>query len=83
MAKLDCAIIPRASLVMDGIACTSLSLLQCSLNCSRILWPLGETDAGRLPLQRATMLETVVMIWVRFSVNSGDGVGDRTPARTA
>jgi hypothetical protein len=34
-------------------------------------------------LQTATMLETIVMIWVRFSFSVAGGVGLRTPDKTA
>lgn len=82
MAKLDFAMICRDSLVTSGSACTSLSLFACSLSSRRMSSPSFADPGGRLSLHTATMLETMVMIWVRFSLRLGEGVGLRTADRT-
>ena len=81
-AKLDLAMICLDSFVTSGIACTSLSLFACSLSSRRISFPCAADAGGRLSLHTATMLDTIVMICVRFSFSVGDGVGARTPERT-
>ena len=43
---------------------------------------LSSNVHGRLSLHTATMLDTIVMICVRFSFRFGDGVGLRTPDST-
>ncbi len=82
MAKLDFAIICRDSFVTSGSACTSLSLFACSLSSCKISTPCSAESGGKLSLETATMLETIVMIWVRFSFKAGDGVGLLTAPRT-
>jgi hypothetical protein len=81
-AKLDLAIICLDSFVTSGIACTSLNLFACSLSSRRISLPCCADAGGRLSLQTATMLDTMVMIWVMFSLSVGEGVGARTPDKT-
>ena len=81
-AKLDLAMICLDSFVTSGSACTSWSFLACSESCSKISAPCREVAGGRLPLQTATMLDTIVMICVRFSFRVGAGIGVRTPEST-
>ena len=81
-AKLDFAIICRDSFVTSGRLCTSLNLFACSLNSLRISFPSCAEPGGKLSLQTATILDTIVIIWVRFSFKDGGGVGLRTPDRT-
>lgn len=82
MAKLDLAMIWRLSLVTSGSACTSLSFWACSLSSRSVSLPCTADAGGRLSLHTATMLETIVMICVKFSLSVGDGVGLRTPEST-
>ena len=82
IAKLDLAITCRLSLVTSGSACISLSLSACSLSSRKMSPPCRTWLAGRLSWQTATMLDTIVMICVRFSFSVGDGVGLRTPEST-
>lgn len=82
IAKLDLAITCRLSLVTSGNACISLSLSACSLNSRKMSAPCRAWLAGRLSWQTATMLDTIVMICVRFSFSVGEGVGLRTPEST-
>jgi hypothetical protein len=82
IAKLDFAITCRLSLVTSGSVCISLSWLACSLSSRRMSLPLRAWLAGRLSWQTATMLDTIVMICVKFSFSVGDGVGLRTPDST-
>lgn len=82
MAKLDLAMICRDSFVTSGNACTSLSLLACSLSSRRVSLPCCEEAGGILSLQTATMLDTMVIICVKFSLSVGEGVGLRTPDKT-
>lgn len=44
--------------------------------------PCCADAGGRLPLQTATMLDTIVMICVKFSFSVGAGIGVRTPEST-
>lgn len=81
-AKLDFAITCRDSFVTSGKLCTSLNLFAWSLSSLMISFPCWADTGGRLSLQTATILETMVMICVRFSFNVGDGVGLRTAERT-
>lgn len=82
IAKLDFAIICLDSLVTSGRAWTSLSLLACSPSSRSVSFPCLADAGGRLSLHTATMLDTIVIICVRFSFNVGEGVGLRTPDRT-
>ena len=61
-AKLDFAMICRDSFVTSGSACTSLSLFACSLSSRRMSLPCAADAGGKLSLQTATMLDTIVMI---------------------
>lgn len=82
IAKLDFAMICRDSFVTSGKACTSLSLFAWSLSSRRISLPCFEKATGILSLHTATILDTIVIICVRFSVNEGEGVGLRTADKT-
>jgi hypothetical protein len=82
IAKLDFAITCLESFVTSGNACTSLNLFAWSLNSLRISFPCWADAGGRLSLHTATILDTIVMICVRFSFSVGEGVGLRTPDRT-
>ena len=82
IAKLDFAMTWRDSFVISGSACTSLSLFACSLSSRRISSPCAPDAGGRLSLHTATILDTMVMICVRFSFRFGDGDGLRTAERT-
>lgn len=82
IAKLDFAIACRDSFVISGIACISLNRLQCSLNSWRISLPSFNDEGGRLSLQTATMLDTMVMICVKFSFKLTDTTGLRTDDKT-
>lgn len=81
-AKLDFAMICRDSFVTSPRLCTSLSLFAWSLSSRRISWPCCAEAGGSDSLQTATMLDTIVIICVRFSFSDGAGVGLRTPERT-
>jgi hypothetical protein len=70
------------SFVTSGIASTSLSLFAYSTSSLKISLPCWAEADGRLLLQTATMLDTVVIICVRFSLGDGVGVGARTLDRT-
>lgn len=80
--KLDLAIICRDSLVTSGSATISLSLFAWSPNSRKISFPCCTFAAGRLSLHTATILDTIVMICVKFSLSDGDGVGLLTPEST-
>ena len=82
IAKLLLAMTCLDSFVNSGIACTSLSLFACSLSSRRMSFPCWADAGGRLSLQTATILDTMVMICVRFSFRVGEGVGLRTPDST-
>jgi hypothetical protein len=82
IAKLDLAITCRLSLVTSGSACISLSLFAFSLSSRRMSPPCSAWLAGILSWHTATMLDTIVMICVKFSFSVGDGVGLRTPEST-
>jgi len=82
IAKLDFAITCLLSFVTSGKFCTSLSLFACSLNCLKNSLPCTALAGGKLSLQTATMLATIVIICVMFSDNVGGGVGLRTPDNT-
>lgn len=83
IAKLDLAIVCLESFVTSGNACTSLNLYACSSSPFRISFPCFAEAGGRLSLQTATILDTIVMICVRFSLSVAEGVGLRTPDKTA
>jgi len=62
IAKLDFAMTCRDSFVTSGRAWTSLSLFACSLSSRKMSLPCCAVAGGRLSLQTATMLDTIVMI---------------------
>ena len=82
MANDDLAIICRDSFVISGKDWTSLSLLACSTSSFKYSLPCCDDAGGRVSLQTATILDTMVMICVRFSLSVVGGVGLRTAERT-
>lgn len=82
MAKLDFAMTCLDSFVASRMFCTSLRLFACSLSSCSICSPLPEEPEGKLSLQTATILETIVMICVKSSFRDGDWVALRTPDNT-
>lgn len=81
-AKLDFAMTCRDSFVTSRKFWTSLSLFACSLSSRKISFPSCADAGGKLSLHTATILDTIVMICVKFSFRAGGGVGLRTPDRT-
>ena len=79
IAKLDLATTCCDFFVTSGSAYMPWSFLACSEGCSKILAPCCVEVAGILPLHMATMLDTIVMICIRFSFSINAGIGVCTP----
>ncbi len=83
IAKLDLAIVCLDSLVSSVRDCTSLSFSAWWLSSANSSCPCWAVIAGMLSLHTATMLDTIVIIWVMFSCKAEiEGVGFRTPEST-
>ena len=79
-----CGVHPVRGCVVEvsRMAWTSLSLFAWSLSSRRISFPCCADAGERLSWQTATMLDTILMICVRFSLTVGEGVGERKPDST-
>ena len=83
MAKINFATcLDSFIIVSGGPACSSLNLFALSLSCFRYSLPSCTELGGRLSLQTATMLATIVMICVMFSPTVDEGVGLRCRGRS-
>jgi hypothetical protein len=83
IAKIDFATcLDSFIIVSGGPAWSSLNLFALSLSCFRCSLPCCTELGGRLSLQTATMLATIVMICVMFSPRVAGGVGLRIPLTT-